>query len=44
LHYSGLYLHAVTETTLRVDTSRGEKLRINVCKAFIFWFSATYLL
>ncbi|KAM3367807.1 hypothetical protein ACQJBY_016390 [Aegilops geniculata] len=24
-----LYLHAVTETTLRVDTSRGEKLRIN---------------
>ncbi|GJN02729.1 hypothetical protein PR202_ga20110 [Eleusine coracana subsp. coracana] len=26
---SGLYLHAVTETTLRVDTSRGEQLRIN---------------
>ncbi|ONM16990.1 Endoplasmic reticulum vesicle transporter protein [Zea mays] len=24
-----LYLHAVTETTLRVDTSRGETLRIN---------------
>nr|CAB3487248.1 unnamed protein product [Digitaria exilis] len=24
-----LYLHAVTETTLRVDTSRGEQLRIN---------------
>ena len=26
----GLYLHAVTETKLVVDTSRGETLRINV--------------
>ena len=26
----GLYMHPVTETQLRVDTSRGEKLRINV--------------
>ncbi|RVW65526.1 hypothetical protein CK203_022083 [Vitis vinifera] len=25
----GLYLHAVTETKLVVDTSRGETLRIN---------------
>lgn len=28
--FPGLYLHPVTETQLRVDTSRGEKLRINV--------------
>lgn len=27
---AGLYLHAVTETELIVDTSRGEHLRINV--------------
>ena len=27
---AGLYLHAVTETKLVVDTSRGETLRINV--------------
>lgn len=27
---AGLYLHAVTETKLVVDTSRGEHLRINV--------------
>lgn len=26
----GLYMHPVTETQLRVDTTRGEKLRINV--------------
>ena len=32
--YAGLYLHAVTETTLRVDTSRGETLRINVMYSF----------
>lgn len=29
-HVAGLYLHAVTETKLVVDTSRGETLRINV--------------
>jgi hypothetical protein len=28
--FAGLYLHAVTETKLVVDTSRGETLRINV--------------
>lgn len=33
-HHTGLYLHAVTETTLRVDTSRGETLRINVMTSF----------
>lgn len=36
-HYvgSGLYLHAVTETKLVVDTSRGETLRINVMFFFL---------
>nr|GMD56020.1 endoplasmic reticulum-Golgi intermediate compartment protein 3-like isoform X1 [Ipomoea batatas] len=29
IDYNGLYLHAVTETKLVVDTSRGETLRIN---------------
>ncbi|CAA2982300.1 endoplasmic reticulum-Golgi intermediate compartment 3-like [Olea europaea subsp. europaea] len=29
LNFAGLYLHAVTETKLVVDTSRGERLRIN---------------
>ena len=28
--FAGLYLHAVTESKLVVDTSRGETLRINV--------------
>lgn len=40
---AGLYLHAVTETKLVVDTSRGETLRINVrmhlTKEFYFIFS-----
>ena len=30
----GLYMHPVTETQLRVDTTRGEKLRINVKSFF----------
>jgi hypothetical protein len=34
----GLYLHAVTETKLLVDTTRGQTLRINVpLSSFIFF-------
>ena len=34
---TGLYLHAVTDTTLVVDTSRGETLRINVMLFSFLW-------
>lgn len=30
LLFAGLYLHALTQTKLIVDTSRGEQLKINV--------------
>ena len=36
LFTSGLYLHAVTETKLVVDTSRAETLRINVISFLLF--------
>jgi len=36
---AGLYLHAVTETKLVVDTSRGETLRINVMFLSMLCFS-----
>lgn len=45
LPVAGLYLHAVTETKLVVDTSRGDTLRINVIPLHImegFFLGASY--